>query len=629
MPLPPPPPTGLLHRRAFTGRDGAARTGGDGKGYTSELRHGASGGALPCTRGNTPVISPALLSGLILLLALGLFISERVRHDLVAMLALFACLATGLVSPKDALQGFGDPAVLAVAAVLVVGRAMELSGVASVATARLMPANASFAVRMSLVLAASAFLSAFMNNIAALVITMPIATEIARNAKRPPGAILMPLAFAAILGGMTTLIGTPANLIIASVRERQLGEPLGFFTMTPVGTLVTVLGLAYLCLIGWRLLPVRQGMTRAARQPWMTFELALNTDPGLSRKALAAALRPSTSRLLGIVRDGERLDWPDDGLRQTDRLLLLSRTDPWQVADALPFVQHYSQHDPGVPMARVSVAHGSPLVGRDYASVSFMSNDALHVVASGPRASAERRPMAQMDIRAGDQLFLEGRSEDLAHFATQMRLLEIDRFDRPVPAGHKAYGIAGIFITAILAIVFADVPPAISFVIAATAIAGLRLIPAKDVYSSIDWSIIVLLAAMIPVGASFESSGAAAIVADWLSVVLAGQPLAVAIGAMCLVTLILTIFLNNVATALVMAPLGIKLAGLLGVPPDAMLLAILIGTSSDFLTPIGHQNNLLVMGPGGYRFSDYVKMGALLSLMVVVSTALFLAWQYG
>lgn len=575
------------------------------------------------------MISPALLSGMILLIALLLFVSERVRHDLVAMLALFACLLTGLVSPRDALLGFSDPAVLAVAAVLVVGRALELSGVASVATARLMPANASFPVRMSLVLAASAVLSAFMNNIAALVITMPIATEIARNSKRPPAAILMPLAFAAILGGMTTLIGTPANLIISSVRERQLGEPFGFFTMTPVGTVVTVLGLAYLCLLGWRLLPIRQNLGLSARQPWMTFELAIKVDPGFNRSQLTAALRPTISRLLGIVRDGEHLEWPHDGLRPDDRLLLLSRSDPWRVAEALPFVRHYSQHDPGVPMARVSVAHGSPLVGRDYASVAFMSGDALHVVASGPRSGGERRPMAQMDIQAGDQLFIEGRSEDLAHFATQMRLLEIDRFDRPTPVGRRAYAIAGIFILAILAIVLADVPPAISFISAATAIAGFRLIPSKDVYSSIDWTIIVLLAAMIPVGGSFEDSGAASIVADWLSRVLGGQPLAVAIGAVCLTTLILTVFLNNVATALVMAPLAIKLAGLLGVSPDAMLLAVLIGTSSDFLTPIGHQNNLLVMAPGGYRFSDYARMGALLSLIVVVATALFLSWQYG
>ncbi|MFA7585928.1 MAG: SLC13 family permease [Novosphingobium sp.] len=574
-------------------------------------------------------MSPAELSGIILVGALLLFVSEKVRHDLVALMALFASLLFGLVAPKDALDGFGDPAVIAVAAVLVVGRALESSGVASALTARLMPANAGFPVRMAILLAAGAFLSAFMNNIAALVITMPIATEIARTSKRPPGAILMPLAFATILGGMTTLIGTPANLIISSVRERALGEPFDFFTMTPVGVTVTVIGLLYLGLIGWRLLPVRQSAAQSSRHPWMSFELEVREDPARPRAQLVGELRRMTTRMTGVVRDGQRIAWPENGLRAGDRLQLISRTDPWQVAESLDFVEPFHHHEKGVPLARVSVAHGSPLIGRGYGSIGYLSSDQVRLIAAGPRMATAPVPQVQMDIRAGDQLFIEGRSEELARFATRMRLLEIDRFDRLVVSSRKAYAVAGIFVAAILSVVFADVPPALAFLAAAAAIGGARLLPAKDIYSAIDWSIILLLAAMIPVGASFESSGAATIVADWLGGALQGQPLAVAIGAMCLVTMLLSIFLNNVATALIMGPLGIKVGQLLGVPPDAMLLAVLIGASSDFLTPIGHQNNLLVMGPGGYRFTDYIRMGGLLATLVVTSSALFLAWQYG
>lgn len=575
------------------------------------------------------IADPALLSGLVLLVALLLFVTERVRHDLVAVIALGACLLLGLVPPKEALHGFGDPAVIAVAAVLIVGRAMELSGVAGALTARIMPPRAGFATRMAMLLAAGAFLSAFMNNIAALVITMPLATQIARDAKRPPGAILMPLAFATILGGMTTLIGTPANLIISSVREKQLGEGFDFFAMTPVGVLVTVIGLAYLGFIGWRLLPARQSLALRNRDPWMAYELTLHEVPAQSRNALNALLRPHGARLLSVIRHGEATQWPAGGLLLADRLLVLSRIDPWVLSEALGWAAHNSPHEPGVPMARVSVAHGSPLVGRGYGAVAFHSDDALHVIAGGPRAASERKPLNQLDIRVGDQLFVEGRTEDLAHYTTQFRLLEIDRFDRLSVKSGTAYAIAAIFVSAILMIVLADWPPALSFLGAAALIGGLRLIPAKEIYSSIDWSIIVLLAAMIPVGESFETSGAAALAAGWLAEVLQGQHLAVAIGAVCLMTLVLSIFLNNVATALVMAPLGIGVAEVLGVAPDAMLLAVLIGTSSDFLTPIGHQNNLLVMGPGGYRFVDYARMGAMLAVLVVVSTALFLAWSFG
>jgi len=575
------------------------------------------------------MLSPALLSSVILVITLALFISERVRHDLVAIIALVASLAFGLVAPRNALQGFADPAVIAVASVFIVGRAIELSGVASAATVWLMPAKAGFAVRMSILLVAGATLSAFMNNIAALVITMPIATEIARSSKRPPGAILMPLSFATLLGGMTTLIGTPANLIISSVRDKQLGSPFGFFSNTPVGVLVTVLGLTYLCTLGWRFLPHRQSVSRANRNPWMTFELLLNAVPSGGRRELGTLLRKTSARLLGIVRDEQILNWPDDGLQIGDRLLLLSRTDPWKAAELLPFAAHVSRHKSGVPVTRVSVAHGSPLIGRGLGAISFISGDEVHVIAGGPRAVTERQPMAQMAIQAGDQLFVEGSSDALARFTTQMRLLEIDRFDRLRVNSSKAYAIAGIFLCAILAIVVGNISPALSFLSAAALIGGFRLIPAKDIYTSIDWSVIILLAAMIPVGASFESTGAAAIVASWLGEVLADQQLVVTIGAICTVTMLLSIFLNNVATALIMAPLAIRVAELLGLDPDALLLAVLIGASSDFLTPIGHHNNLLVMGPGGYKFSDYSRVGAIMAIIVVTTSALFLAHVYG
>jgi di/tricarboxylate transporter len=186
-----------------------------------------------------------------------------------------------------------------------------------------------------------------------------------------------------------------------------------------------------------------------------------------------------------------------------------------------------------------------------------------------------------------------------------------------------------IFATAILVVIFTDVPPSLSFLGAAALIAALRLIPTEEVYTSIDWSILVLLAAMIPVGGSFATSGAADIIARTVGGVMMGFPLPLAIGAMCALTLGLTILLNNVATAVIMGPLAIQLATLLHVQPDAMLLAVLVGTSCDFLTPIGHQNNLLIMGPGGYRFGDYSRVGALMSVLVITTTAIVLSLQYG
>ena len=572
-------------------------------------------------------MTPALLSTLILVFSLILFVSEKVRHDLVALLALFACLLAGLTTPMQALAGFADPAVIAVAAVLVVGRAVELSGIAAAFARTIVPASAGFAVRLSALLLVGAVLSAFMNNIAALVITMPIATEIARASKRAPAATLMPLAFATILGGMTTLIGTPANLILSSVREAELGRPFGFFQMAPVGGAVAVAGLAYLALVGWRLLPIRQSARDLARAPWRVFELTVKGV--VQRDALLASLRGASVRLLAAFRNDARLP-ATDAPAASDSLLLLSRGNPWSIAEATGLTSTLDKAlvADGVT-ARVAVAHGSFLIGLSHEAVRIRSGHALAVVAAGPRAARQRVPLDTLRIEAGDQLFVRGAPDAIARFATSARLLEIDRLD-PVPVDRRrALAILGVFLCAIIAIVFGHISPALAFLGAAVALAATRLIAADEIYRSIDWSVIVLLAAMIPVGQSFETSGAAATAARLLAELLAGAPLPLVLMAICAVTILLSIFLNNVATAIIMGPLAIDAAGLLGVSPDAALLAVLVGASADFLTPIGHQNNLLVMGPGGYRFTDYARMGAPLVVLVVLITGAVLTGLYG
>ena len=412
------------------------------------------------------------------------------------------------------------------------------------------------------------------------------------------------------------------------MRESELGAPLGFFAMTPVGVAVALLGLVYLGLFGWRMLPIRETAERRARPPWRVFELAV---PGaaITLSELKEKLRRAGGRLLASFR-GDTLEavGPDFDPMPGDRLLIVSRSNQWTVAETVGLETGLHANAPGTVTARVVVAHGSFLVDSSYDTVRARSEERLEVVAAGPRAARERRPLATQRIRAGDQLYLRGQADDLARFLTSARLLEIDRLD-PVPVLRgKAAAILAIFALAIAAIVLSGISPALAFVAAAVLLAGLKLLPGDEIYRSIDWSVIVLLAAMIPVGHSFEESGAAAIAAQWLGATLAGLPLFVVLAALCSTTLLLSIFLNNVATAIIMGPLAIDVAHLLGIPPDAALLAVLIGASSDFLTPIGHQNNLLVMGPGGYRFTDYARMGGILVLLVVLTSALVLATIY-
>jgi di/tricarboxylate transporter/Trk K+ transport system NAD-binding subunit len=577
------------------------------------------------------MMQPAAASATILLGSLILFVSERVRHDLVALIALFACVLAGLTKPADAFLGFANPAVLAVAAILVVGRAVELSGIAAGISRALIPEQAGFAVRLGGLLVVGALLSAFMNNIAALVITMPVATDIARSAKKPPAATLMPLAFATILGGMTTLIGTPANLILSSVREEELGQPFGFFTMTSTGTAVAAIGLLYLTLIGWRLLPTRQSAAREARPPWRVYELAIpETSDALRPEELLRRLRAASARLLALFRNGVRISFSRGTMLQVgDRVLLLSRSNQWVTAQEAGLTAEAALSAPDAVTAHVAVAHGSFLIGLSHEAIRIRSGGALAVVAVGPRAARQKIPLETLRIQAGDQLFLRGRGGDLARFVPHGRLLEINRLD-PVPVARgRAVATLGIFALSILAVVLGATSPALAFLAAAALLAATRLIPTDEVYRSIDWSVIVLLGAMIPVGKSFETSGAAAIAAGFLGHALHGLPLVVVLGALCSVSLLLSIFLNNVATAVIMGPLAMDAGRLLGVSPDAALVAVLIGVSSDFLTPIGHQNNLLVMGPGGYRFTDYARVGAILVVLVVMTSSITLSLLFG
>lgn len=568
-------------------------------------------------------MSDAAMSAAILASALILFVSERVRHDLVALLALLACLLTGLIGPRQALLGFADPAVIAVASVLVVGRAVELTGIAGAVTRLLIPARAGFAVQLAMLMLVAAALSAFMNNIAALVITMPLATATARRAKLPPAAALMPLAFSTILGGMTTLIGTPANLILSSVREEELGTPFAFFSMTGVGLAVAAIGLLYLALFGWRLIPLRRGTDRVSR-PWRVFELEAR-----SARVPLPALRKAGARLLGRFRGAFPLAKDAPGA-PGDRLLILSRNSQWDVAEQARLDPNEAMRSgPGAVTARVVVGHGSFLVGEGYEAVRTRSAGQVSVVAGGPRAARLKRPLDTITVEAGDQLFIRGNPADVAAFVTRARLLEVDRFDpAPLDPWRGAMTVC-IFAAAVASAVLGLAPPAIAFLAAAGAVAALRLIPAEEVYQSVDWTIVVLLAAMIPVGQAFQSSGAADLTGTWLAGALIGVPLFWTLAALCAGTLLLSIFLNNVATAVIMGPIAIQLAHLLGINPDGALLAVLVGASSDFLTPIGHQNNMLVMGPGGYRFTDYARAGGLLALLTVATAAGVLAVAYG
>ncbi|WP_114951374.1 SLC13 family permease [Sphingosinicella terrae] len=578
-------------------------------------------------------MSDAFLSSAIMLLALALFISDRLRPDAVALIILLLAWVTGLVSLEEALAGFGSPAVIIVAAVLVVGRAVEYSGAAQAMTRLFVPRSRFASVRIGGVLLMGALLSAFMNNIAALAITMPIALNVARDHDLPAGAVLMPLAFATILGGMTTLIGTPANLIISSVREDTVGAPFGMFDMTPAGGALALAGLAYLTLFGWRLAPRRQGEVESGpTHRVLVFELSLPIAATLGQMRVGQMrerLREAGAVMLAVLREGQRAKLePDALLFHDDRLLVMSRDYPWKVAEGADLFADVAGDRPDTISSHVTVIHGSSLIGQDYGAIGARTGGAVELVAAGPRAARLRRPLQTNLIEAGDQLYLRGEPEALAELVRQARLLEVEQEAAPVKPGRPALLVVAIYAAAVL-LASIGIETTAAFIGAALAICLLRLLPADEAYRSVDIPVLVLLAGMIPVGRAFDEAGGSDAIAAALGWLLAGAPLFVMLAVIVGVTMLLTVFLNNIATALVMAQVGVGAAAALGIDPDAALLAVLIGSSCDFLTPIGHQNNLIVMRPGNYRFRDYPKVGLPLSLLAIFVTAWVLSRLYG
>jgi Trk K+ transport system NAD-binding subunit len=366
----------------------------------------------------------------------------------------------------------------------------------------------------------------------------------------------------------------------------------------------------------------------------LTFELAMPIGAFQGKMTLAsvrAGLRAGGASLLAVLRDGERARLgPDDRLRHDDRVLVMSREHPWTVAEKTRLIPLATGHHlPDRVTAHVSVIHGSSLIGQGYGALEALTGGEVELVAAGPRAARLRRPIASNSIEAGDQLFLRGAPQAIADLVRRGRLLEVGRQAPPVRPGRPALIVVAIYAVAVLLAGLFGISPTATFIGAALAICLLRLLPADEAYRAVDLPVIVLLAAMIPIGRAFDEAGGSDAIATAIGWAVGGTPLFVMLATIVALTMILTVFLNNVATALVMAQVGVGAAANLGISPDAALLAVLIGSSCDFLTPIGHQNNLLVMRPGNYRFTDYPRVGAPLSVIAVVLTAWVLSTIYG
>jgi di/tricarboxylate transporter len=567
-----------------------------------------------------------------LLIAFALFLWGRFRYDIVAMLALLAVVLTGLVPFDQAFSGFAHPAVITVAAVLILSRALQNAGIVDVVVRLLAPVRGSETLQVGSQAGLIAILSAFMNNVGALALMLPVALRNAYRDGYAPAKSLMPLAFASLLGGMVTLIGTPPNLIIASFREREVGSPFGMFDFTPVGATVAVAGLAFIVFVGSRLLPTdRRGASDDALDIGdYLAEARVQKDSKAWGKSVREIenLVEGEVRIVGLVQARKRQMAPASAEKVHARHVLVLEGEPDAIKELVDVgglkllssegLSADRLRSEAIGLAEAVIKPGSTLQGKKPTSLNLRRDHGLNLLGVARHGKRLHKRLGEIRLQTGDVLLLQGPSETMYSTLAELGCLPLAQRSLQIGRPRRLLLAGGIFALAILATMAGLLPVQVAFVAAAVVVVLVGLVRPAEIYDSIDWPVIVLLGAMIPVGVALETTGSAALVAEGM-LALGGNATSMWMVVLLLVgTMFLSDAINNNATAVLMAPIGLQLSERLQVSPDPFLMAVAVGASCAFLTPIGHQSNMLIMAPGGYHFSDYWRLGLPLELIIVI-----------
>ncbi len=583
--------------------------------------------------------------------ALALFLWGRWRFDLVALVTLLVLVVADrtpfvdapLVPAADAFAGFGHPAVVTVAAVLIIGRSLANSGVSDGINKRLAKLGGGRLIQLAAITGLTVLLSAFMNNIGALALMMPVAIETARRTGWSPSYILMPLAFGSLLGGLLTAIGTPPNIVIATFRAETGQDPFRMFDFLPVGLAVAVAGLAFIVLIGWRFIPRRR---TAALDP-QTFSIqAYVTEVNVPARARMAGrllgeiknAMDADVNVVGLIREERRYEAPSTLQEVKPGDVLIIEADPEDLNELIAATgfeiagsDRSARNADGEEMvtAEAVVSPNSELESRTPSEIDMLARYGINLLAISRQGEHIQERLGNMRLAVGDVLMIQGRSDAVMEGLRRMGglpLVERDlRLGRSRPKPHLAMGI---FAAAILLTATGALSIQVAFVGAALLMAISGSLTLREAYQSVNWPIIILLGAMIPIGDALVSTGGSETIAEALNFSGGDMPHALTLAIVIAVTMVLSGIVNNTAAAVIMAPISMDMAAGLGASPDPFLMAVAVGASAAFLTPIGHQSNTLVMGPGGYRFTDYWRMGLPLSIVVVAVAvpAIMVVW---
>lgn len=591
------------------------------------------------TRCKKPVTAPQIIACSIVAGLMILFVWNRIRYDLAALLGLVVAVATGIVPLDKAFAGFSDQVVVIVGTALVVSAGVGKSGVIGRLVRRAEPALKGPGTQVLFLSSAVAVLSSIMKNIGALAIFLPVALQLARRSGTSPSTLLMPMAFGSLIGGIVTLVGTSPNILVSRVREELSGEPFAMFDFAPVGLGILAAGLAFLA-VGWRLLPTGRATQPAPEDAFKVDSYVTEARlPATSRfvdKSVAAleAEAEGSVAVVAIMREGNRRYVPGGHWSMyVDDILLLQGDAPAIrelaeeagleiVGTAKPPAEQVSPDQ--LAVVEAVVMEGSTLAGRTPAELRLRDRYGVNLVAIGRRGLQGHARLRSTRFKVGDVLILQGNGENVSELLADLGCLPLIDRSTGLGTSRRDYLPLAVLAATIALIATGLVPIAAAFFGAAVAMVLGRVLTLKEAYAALDAPILILLACMIPISDAINGTGAAGIIADGLAVAARQVPAAFAVTLVLMASMAVTPFLNNAATVLIMAPIAGGVAKTLGLDPDPFLMAVAIGAACDFLTPIGHQCNTLVLGPGGYRFGDYWKLGLPLSIIVILVGSLLI-----
>ncbi len=569
-----------------------------------------------------------------------LFIWNRWRYDVVAGMALMAAVYLGIVEPDRAFTGFSHPAVITVACVLVISRALQNSGLVEVLLRFLDGTKRSSTGQIAANCGVVGMLSAFMNNVGALALMLPVSIRDAKKAGRPVSTILMPLSFASLLGGLITLIGTPPNIIIAAIRQESLGEPFGMFDFTPVGLAVAVVGFLFIVFIGWRLIPSKDTEESTDRFHISRYISEVKVASGSSLVGSTVGdleqVCENEITVMAIIRHKRNRLAPStaEKILEEDILILQGDSESFQPLFASPGLVQVGDNvmtremlqSEELRVMEVLVMPNSVMEGSPMRDLQLHARYGINLLGVSRQGGTPMFRLGQVRFQTGDVLLLQGVDKTLGQAVKALGCMVLTRKTHKRRLRSSAYLVPAVFVGGILAAAFGLLTVPLAFATCCLVLVLMKAISLRDAYRSIEWPVIVLLGCLIPIGESLHSTGTTELISQSIYYIALDAPLWVLVGMLVVISMILSDLIHNSPTAVLMAPLAISLAEIMDMSADPLLMAVAVGAASPYLTPIGHQSNTLVMGPGGYQFGDYWRMGLPLDVVIVGVSVPMILW---